>query len=365
MRTNRILLFSSLLGMSFLLASCQQPETTSPTRKDIEEAVFASGYIEQENNYTVSAKVDGIIISLPIKEGDFVGKNALIALVENDVQNNKLEDALAVYEDAVRNASPHSPQLQNLQTQINQAKQQLEHDEANYLRYKELRKKNSVSQLEFEINELQYKASQNNLLALQKQYKEVKAGLDLNVERSRVQVSTQKSLLKDYRLLTEEAGQVIHVFKERGELVRQGEAIAHIGSGDFVIKLLVAEEDITRTSVGQPVAIHLNTYPKDTFRAKVTKIYPGFDETEQSYILEAQFEELPEKMFSGTQLQANIETNKRAQVLVIPTNYISRGSFVQLENGEEKQIVTGSKNSDWTEVVSGISEGEIIVKPTD
>jgi len=365
MKVNRKQFLSYNIALLLILNACSQQETTSPTKKNIEDAVFASGYTEQENNYTVSAKVDGIIISLPVKEGNSVTKNDLIAVIENELQNNQLTDALVVYNDAVKNASLDSPQLQQLQTQIEQAEQQLEFDKENYLRYKDLWSKKSVSRLDYEKTELQYEASQNNLQALQKQYKEVQNTLQLSVERSRVQVNTQRLLLKDYELTTGESGEVIQVFKKQGELVRRGEAIAKIGSGDYIIRLFISEDDITKVNLGQYVAVHLNTYPDHAFAAKITKIYPAFDEIEQSYIAEAQFEQLPEKMFSGTQLQANIETGSRKNVLVIPTNYITKGSYVMLENGEEKQIETGSKNSDWTEVISGISEKDVIVKPTN
>ncbi len=352
-----------LVAFLFMLTSCDQQETQVPIRKNIEDAVFASGYMEQENNYTVSAKVDGIIISLPVKEGDAVTKDDLIAIIENEVQNNQLQDALVIYNDAVKNASPDAPQLKHIQTQIDQAQQQLTFDQENYLRYKELYDKNSVSKLDFEKAELQFQASQNNLLALQKNYEEVQNNLQISVERSRVQVSTQQTQLNDYALKTEASGTVITVFKKQGELARRGEAIAKIGSGDYIIKLFVAEDDITKVDIGQSVAVDINTYPNNTFSARITKIYPAFDEAEQSYIVEAKFEQLPEKMFSGTQLQANIETGNRKNVLVIPTEYVSKGSLVMLENGEEKQIETGSKNSVWTEVVSGITEKDVIVKP--
>ena len=351
------------IALMFMISACSRQETALPAKKNIEDAVFASGYTEQENNYTVSAKVDGILVSLPVKEGDAVTKNDLIAVIENEVQNNQLQDALAVYNDAVENAGPGSPQLEHIQTQIAQAQQQLEFDKDNYLRYKTLWDTKSVSKLDFEKAELQYETAKSNLLALQKQYTEVQNTLQLSVERSRVQVKTQRSLLQDYELTTGESGEVIQVFKKQGELVRRGEAIARIGSGDYIIRLFVSEDDITKVDIGQFVAVHINTYPDQTFAAKITKIYPAFDETEQSYIVEAQFEELPEKMFSGTQLQANIETGSRKNVLVIPTAYVSRGSYVQLENGKEKQIETGSKNSEWTEVVAGLSEEDVIVKP--
>ena len=345
--------------------ACEEVETTTPVSKNIEDAVFASGYIEQENNYTVSAKVEGILVSFDVKEGDQLIKEELIGIIESEVQNNQLQDALVVHEDAKINASPSAPQLQNIETQIKQAKEQLAFDKENYLRYKDLYSKKSVARIEFEKTELQYLVAQSNLLALKKQYEEAQAALVLNVERSRVQVSTQQSLLRDYQLFAEMEGQVIQVFKKEGELVRRGEAVAKIGSGAYLIKLFVSEEDIIRVDVGQEVAVNINTYPDRAFDAEITKIYPAFDEAEQSYVVEAQFKQLPEKMFSGTQLQANIKVNSRKSVLMIPTSYVKRGSFVQLENGEEKEIVAGSKNGTWTEVVSGIMASDIIIKPTN
>ncbi|MEO1216988.1 MAG: HlyD family efflux transporter periplasmic adaptor subunit [Bacteroidota bacterium] len=344
------------------LNSCQEKESTTPVKKNIEDAVFASGFIEQENNYTVSAKADGIILSLPIKEGSQVSQDDLIALLDSDVQNNQLQEAKVVYEDAAENSSPQSPQLQHIQTQIDQAEKQLTFDEENLRRYEDLWKKKSVARMEFEKVELQHKASQSNLRSLQKNYEELQQSLELQEERTKAQFQSQQLLLKDYRLITRQSGTVIQLYKKEGELVRRGEAIARIGSGAYLIKLFVSEEDITKIDIGQSVAVNVNTYPGEIFGAKVSKIYPAFDENEQSYIIEALFDNLPEKMFSGTQLQANIQTNSRKDVLVIPSAYVSRGNIVILKNGQEKQIETGSKNKDWTEVVSGISEQDYIIK---
>ena len=364
MRNSSRLSWYGFLALSVVLGACQQTETTIPVRKTLEDAVFASGYMEQENIYTVSAKADGILLSFSIEEGDSVQKGDLIAVIENDIQHNQLRDALVVYEDATSDASPDSPQLQHLQSQIQQAKEQLAFDRENHARYKQLREKNSVSQLDLEKVELQHQNAQANLKALENNYEDVAKSLQLSEQRSLVQVQTQRSLLQDYKLSTEQAGQVIQVFKKQGELVRKGEAIARISRGEYRIKLFVAEDDIAKVELSQSVAVHINTYPNSVFSATVTKIFPGFDEAEQSYIIEAQFQEFPTKMFSGTQLQANIEIGRRENVLVIPSDYVSKGSLVKLETGEEKKIETGSKNELITEVVSGLTDSDILIKPT-
>jgi macrolide-specific efflux system membrane fusion protein len=75
MKINRKECLPYNIAWLLMLSACSQQETTLPAKKNIEDAVFASGYTEQENNYTVSAKVDGVIISLPVKEGNSVTKN--------------------------------------------------------------------------------------------------------------------------------------------------------------------------------------------------------------------------------------------------------------------------------------------------
>jgi macrolide-specific efflux system membrane fusion protein len=363
MKHNRITSLGSMLLVIMLLSSCNSKETTTAIRKNIEDAVFASGYIEQENQYTVSASADGILTTIPVSEGDIITSNTTIAVIKSDVQNNQVADAMAVYNDAVTNASANASILQQIQTKINQAKTQLALDKPNYERYKDLLAKNSVSRLDFEKAELQHKASQNNLLGLQDSYKATKSDLKLNEKRSLMQVNTQKTILDDYQLNSSISGTVINVFKKQGELIRRGEAVAEIGSGVFIIKLFAAEDDIKKVNLKQAVAVHLNTYPDKVFNAKISKIYPSFNTIEQSYVVEAQFDQLPEKIFSGSQLQANIETGSSKSVLVIPSSYMLRESYVLLDGGEERKVVAGRKNIDWTEVISGITEQDIIEKP--
>lgn len=357
-------LIALVFGTCFL-ASCSSPETTTPSRKQLEEAVFASGYIEQEESFTISAKVEGILTELSVQEGDWVRRGTRIARLEDQVQNNQLADAQVVYRDAAENVAPDAPPLQQLETQLAQARKQLQFDRENVERYERLWAKKSVARVDFEKVKLQYETAQANLRALEKQYQELQRTLELNVQRSAVQLNTQESLLKDYTLVTNLAGTVTNLYKKQGELVRRGEAVAKIGSGTHLIKLQVAESDIVKVRVGKSVAVRMNTYPQQVFGATVTKIYPAFDESEQSYLVEARFTERPERLFSGTQLQANIEVGSRTEVLVVPTDFILKGQYVLLEGGLEKQIEVGNKTKDWTEVISGISEADILLKPTN
>jgi hypothetical protein len=147
-------------------------------------------------------------------------------------------------------------------------------------------------------------------------------------------------------------------------LVRRGETLAEIGSGHFIARLLVAEEDIVRIKPGQEVFIELNTQKNKSYKAGITKIYPAFDPKDQSFIAEAEFTEPVPEIKSGTQLQANIVIGEKQQALVIPSSYLLPDNYVIREGSDEKvQVITGIKTAEWVEILSGLSEKDVLTLP--
>jgi multidrug efflux pump subunit AcrA (membrane-fusion protein) len=344
-------------------SACKRQQETSPVRKTLQQAVFASGHLQQENEYVIAATADGTIRELELREGDSIKAGQVLLRIKSDVQHMQLQETQVVYEDALKNAAPGAPQLSQIRTQIAVAKAQLEQDRLNYERYTALRSRNSASQLEYEKAALQYKISQSNLQALEKNYAQVQDALRLNADRSLQQVKAQQAVLNEYTIAADKAGIVLDVLKKKGELVRKGEVIARIGSGRYILRLFIAEDDITRLQLGQQAIVQMNNYPDTTFNAVLTKILPAFDQTEQSYVAEAVFTGAPALLLPGTQLQANIKQEGTRSVLVIPSAALIRGQFVQLKDGTEKAIKTGQKLGEWVEVKSGLTGQDIILLP--
>lgn len=363
MKSNSTAMIIPILLMC--LWACSNRQETRPVRKSLQQAVFASGHLEQEDEYVISATAEGTITELSIREGDHIGVGQILVRIKSDVPNTQLREARIVYNDARKNATPGAPQLSQLEAQIAVARAQLDQDRLNYDRYTALRSKNSVSQLELEKAQLTYKTSHNNLVALEENYTQVQEALRLNAARSLQQVKTQRAILSEYKITTDHPGIVLGVFKKKGELVRKGEVIAKVGSGKHIMKLFIAEDDITRLSLGQRAIIQMNNYPDTTFTATITRILPAFDQTAQSYSVEAEFVNPPPLLLPGTQLQANITQDEVRSVLVIPSSALVRGQFVQMEDGKERAIRTGQKVGSWVEVKAGLTEKDIILLPED
>lgn len=346
-----------------IITGCSKVETTQPIRKDIVDVVFANGYLMMDEEYLVTANAEGYITQALVKEGDSVQENMPLFLLSNEVQSTQLANKQVNYLDAVNKANPNSPEVLQLKIQIEQAEAQLELDKKNYERHQTLIKINAVSQVELEKAKLQYENAESNITILEKSLMELQNTLSLNVQNTKSQLAIEQENNDNYFVSSSIQGQVLQVYKKQGELVRRGETIAKIGGGEILIKLYVAEEDINRVQVGQKTTISLNNIENQLFEAQVSKIYPAFDEQEQSYIIEAKFIQKPKKIFANTQLQVNILIDRKKKALLIPFNYLSMGDSVILESEKKVFVRTGINNGEWVEILEGLEESSILVLP--
>jgi multidrug efflux pump subunit AcrA (membrane-fusion protein) len=356
----KILTIGSFL---LLLAGCSQVETTRPQKKDLIDAVFATGKVISEQEYQVTAKTEDYLVQRFVDEGSQVASGMPLFQLSSDVPSENLSTAQAKYQDALRKLNANSPERTQLELQITQARSQLALDEKNHDRFKKLVELQAVSQSDFEKARHQYERSLANLQLKEEALSDFIHALELNAMQAQSQFMIQQATVEDYYLTSNLDGVVLKVYKQAGELVRRGETVALIGSGKKLAKLYVAEEDIENITIGQPVYLNLNTRKDQNFEGMISKIYPSFDEVEQSFVVEATFVHAPPTIYHNTQLQANIIIDRREGVLVIPAAFIGRGDSVMVEGEGMRYVKLGVRNQQWAEVVSGLKEHQVLQKP--
>ena len=117
-----------LIILSILISCGRNKNNIAPVRKNIIDAVFASGYTINSDEYLVSTKTEGFIQKSYVKEGDIVNAGDLLFQLSGVAQSSQLNNALAQYEDAKLKVSSESPQIIAQQTKIEQTKSQVELD---------------------------------------------------------------------------------------------------------------------------------------------------------------------------------------------------------------------------------------------
>lgn len=353
-----------VLAFAILTVSCKQTQEVQPQRKDLINAVFASGSTITSNQYAITSQVEGYLSTSSVSEGDTVYNGQLLFKLINDAQQIQVINAYDNYDYAKNNLNNNAPQIAKLEEQINQAKITRDVDGANLKRYENLIKTNAVAQVDYDKAKLNYQNSESNLEILQKSLADLKQSLSLNEKNAKTQYQLQQNNNKYYTLFSPYHGIVLSITKKNGDLVKKGESIASVGSGKTIAKLYVAEDDIDKIQLGQQTLITLNTNKDNVHHAKVTKIYPSFDVASQSFIIEATFDELPIQLKNATQLQANFIISQKKNALVIPAIYLLDGdSIITKTNHQKIAIKTGIKTLEWVEVLNGLNDNEILELP--
>ena len=360
MKINYLTILSTLLFFSCANTNNQE---IKPIRKNISEIVFASGSLESDNKYNLTAQTDGNIIKLNLVEGATVAVNQLVAVIDNKQNIISTNNAAEQLKIARYNNTDNAPLLQQIKANIDAAKEKLSQDITQEQRYQELYNQSSVTKAELEKMQLSTKTSKANLAALEQQYKSVQ-------QQNKQQYITQSNAVKGSVINQENnqvkivaAGKVYKKVKQVGDYVRRGDVIAIIANENLLYaKLNVDENSIDKVKVGQTITIQLNTQKNKKYTGVVSEILPVFDEPSQSFIVKVQFTEKPDFTVNGTQLEANILVGEKKNTLLIPRNYVSFGNKVQLKSSDDlKTIETGIVSTEYVEVLNGLTENDILV----
>jgi macrolide-specific efflux system membrane fusion protein len=243
-KDNRLIMISIIAVITIIaIISCKEKsETVKPVRKNIIDAVFASGFTINSDEYIVATKTEGFILKSYVKEGDEVEVGDLLFQLSGDVQSSQLDNALAQYNDALLKASPESPQLISYKTQIKQSQSQIELDKKNYERYSELIKTNAISKLDFEKAKLQYEASLSELEVLEKTLEDYNNSVRLNLENAESQLKIQKEYYGDYFIKASKKGKVLNIFKEQGELAKKENHLPRLEAAKQLLNFLLLKK---------------------------------------------------------------------------------------------------------------------------
>lgn len=353
-----------LLFASIMITGCgKKTIETSPVRKDVIETVFASGVLEADGTYNLNAQVDGIITVANFKEGDLVEQGQVLAIIDNKENHANKESAAALYEIAISNTQKSAPALLEAQLNINTAKEKLTLDSLQFARYSRLLQTNSIPRVDYDNIQLQYNNSKLNYYSTLEKYKQVSQQADQQLINARAEKNISQLALNYNQLRTRVKGKILKKFKQPGDYVKKGEAIAQIGDPEFMYaRVNVDETNIARIQLNDIAMIKLNVHKDKSFKARVAEILPAFDENTQSFICKLFFIETLDFAIAGTQLQANIIVDTQHNALLIPSNFIDFSGRVQVKGEKGKTAVqTKFVGSDWVQILSGINEKTTIV----
>ncbi len=284
-------------------------------RRDLVSVVTASGKIEPKKSVDILSDIMGRIVSLPVKEGDWVPQNQLLVSIDPTSYQAGVERAQAGVASA--------------QANVAQARANLDQATRAYNRARDVRAQNP--QL----------LSQESLEQLQTQQEVAVANLDAaqrTVDQAQANLRDAQDQLKKTTIVAPIAGQVTRLSVEQGEVAVPGTFSRATGllmtvSDMSVIEawVNVDETDVVRIHLGDSVDVSIDAIPDTSFSGRVTKIAnssvgggtastSGLQTAAQAVDFEVrvQLDHPPRNLRPDLSATAHIITDTRRQALSIP-----------------------------------------------
>jgi len=350
-----------------MLSSCNKAKVVKPQRKSITEAVYASGYIVPKNEYKVYALADGYIIAKYKDDGDSIKKGEAIYKVENNTYAARLSASNSSFKLAKKNTDDNSPVLADLKNKIRTAESKLMNDSINYVRNKNMFAANAVTKTQLDQAELSYNISSNDLKSAIEQYKKTKDQLDVDLENAQSNLTSSGEDLANYAVTSMMDGELYETDKELGEAVRKNDQVALIGEkGHKILHLSVDQQDIEKIKLGLEVVVKMDITGNKVYKARISKIYPNMNQGDQSFKVEAEFEDDYQFNFVHASVEANIIIGYKDNALLIPRDALQGDNIVEVKGlaGNTKvKIEPGLQTLEFVEVLKGVKEGDEIVIP--
>lgn len=344
-------------------SSCNKDKEITLISQDIKELVFASGQLEWDDSYNLTAQTDGVLQNANFEIGNNVTRGKILAIIDNKTNQINSQTAQEQLVISNENTTDNSPQIQQLKQNIQFAENKYNQDKLQVERYKKLYETQSIAKIELENIQLNASNSLSNLNALKKQILQIRQQAKQQQINAKGQVLNNQ-VIKNYNsIVVTESGTIIKKLKSNGDYVRKGEIIATIANAQKVEAVLnVDENSIGKVKLGQTVFIQLNTNKNETFNGKITEILAAFDEKTQSFICKVTFDKTFDNSLFGTQLEANILVGEKKNALLVPRNYVGFGNKVNVKGKVEYVIIkTGIISTEYVEVLEGIEKSDVIL----
>lgn len=354
-----ILLYSLAL---FVAACSRHQERIRPTVENITESVYASGLVKSKNQYEVYATVGGVLKEIYVTEGQLVKKGAPILKLNNETSNLNLRNAELAAE--FSSLQSNREKLEEAKLTIDLARRKMITDSLLCARQQNLWKQKIDSKVELEQRQLAYEDAVHNYRSSVIRYNDLHRQLQHNASQSSNTLAINSEIASEYTIKSEVDGRIYTLLKEPGEMVTSLTPIAMIGDSElFVLELQVDEHDIIKISERQEVIITMDSYKNQSFEATVSKIYPSMNERSQSFTVEATFNDPPSLLYPFLTAEANIIIHRKQNAITIPRSFLVDDQYVITEDKQKRKIITGLKDYEKVEVLSGLTPDEFIIKP--
>jgi HlyD family secretion protein len=295
-------------------------------------SVTANGIVIPIDRVEVKSKASGLIVDMPVEEGDYIAKGALICrLDQTDVQAD----------------------LDQAQAEFDIANAELKQAENSNNRQQQLYSKGLLSDEELD---------QVDLLLAQ---------ANGRIVRARTLLDQAKTRFSETIVRAPNDGVILQKYVEVGQIIASG--ISNVSGGTPIVDIAdmisvyieagIDEIDVGKIRVGQTVGILADAYPNLTFSGEIIRIAPEARVEQNVTLFDVVIEVVnrDQQLKSGMNATVEITIVQQDNVLLIPTMALLKPEAPNKGTHMEEVLVKKDDNFVQQEVQLGLSDFEVAV----
>jgi len=356
-----------------------QYQTGTVTKGTLVVAVTGSGTVSSANNTNITTQATGVVSTLYVKDGDRVKSGDKIMEIDLDLDGKQTaSQALSSYQSAKNNVDSAQANMYSMQSAMF----------TNWDTFMKIAQNGSYQYEDGSPNNInrslpEFHIANDNWLAAEAKYKlqqnvVYQAQTALNSAWSAYQKASSTvyaPISGTVSGLALQVGSVINSNASSQTSNVSNTKIANVKTDATpIVSISLTEIDVPKVAISDKATIMLNAYPDKTFTGKVVSIdtVGAISSGVTTYPTVIKLDTDTQTILPNMAVTANIITATKNDVLMIPTTSIQQNatdgtSYVQvMKNGIPSQITvqTGLSSDADTEIVSGLTEGDIIVTAT-
>ncbi len=340
-------------------------ETVEAMRGDLVISVDVSGNLEMPRKVDLSFGTSGMVKAIMVEEGDRVVEGETLAKLDAP----SLEASVAMAELNLEQtiypyySYTHARDVPGIWLALDEAKDDLEEAQ-------ELLDEGKIDEAQLLLEQVE-----QSLDKAKEKSKSRVWSLPLSVKMVELQLDQAQAELDKTIITASFDGIVAAVYIREGQqlsaMTYANPAISLIDPSEIKMNGVIDEIDVPRVKLGQEAIVILDALPDKEVKGRITFISPE-STTEMGvvfYKTTITLENPDEELKDGMSATAEIIIEQHNDVLLIPNRAIQgswENPFVEVvteEQIEKRQISIGLSDGIYTEVLSGLEEGEEVILP--
>ncbi len=348
-------------------------ETSRVERGDITGILVETGIIKPQvgAKIKIGTRATGTVMRMNVRVGDRVKKGQLIALIDQ----REILQAIAETEANLRAQEERLRQVELVYPEkIKETEANYEYTRLTYERELELLKKEYTTRDNVDRAKAQFDIAEATLKRLKEEYRTERNIINLEIESLKAQLNQYRTRLSYTRIYSPIDGIVSDVTAQEGETIVAGLQVANLVTVIDPLKLemwiYVDETDIGKIRINQKVEYYVDTFPDKIFHGKIEKMYPQpVVKDNIVYYLATVTVSKENAMLLKPEMTTHVRIifREKKNVLTIPNGAIKYKEGKQIvylvyknNKVEEREIKTGLRGEEKTEVLEGLKEGDTV-----